>query len=163
MKGPSMTHAEWLERYRVGPQKLRQALTGLEPSDLDAHPGPGAWSIRQLVIHLQDSELVYLDRMKRVVAEDNPTLIAFDENRFVDRLLYPQQSIEDALTLIEVGRRQWLRVLAGLPQEAYQRCGTHSQAGPMTLQALLHGAVEHLEHHLGFLLEKRRRLGKPLT
>lgn len=157
-----MSRAEWLERYQAGPEKLRRALSGLVPSDLSARPGPGAWSIREVVFHLQDSEAVYIDRMRRVVAEDNPTLIAFDENRFVERLGYDRQSLDDALTLIEAGRRQWARVLSGLPEEAFQRTGVHNVAGLVTLENLFQGAVEHFEHHLAFLIGKRQRLGKPL-
>ncbi|GIW95587.1 MAG: hypothetical protein KatS3mg110_3628 [Pirellulaceae bacterium] len=156
-----MTGGEMVQAYRDGAQRLRRAVEGLAPEDLDARPGPGAWSIRQVVLHLQDSEAVLIDRMRRVLAEEDPLLVAFDENRFVERLHYERQSIEDALLLIEVGRRQWARVLETLAPEAFQRCGRHSVAGQVSLGSLLQGAIDHLEHHLAFLLEKRRRLGKP--
>ena len=65
-----------------GGQKLADAVRGLRREDLQAHPVPGKWSIQQVVIHLMDSDLVTTDRMKRVIAEDNPTLLAYDEEKF---------------------------------------------------------------------------------
>ena len=49
--------------------------------------------------------------MKRILTEDNPPLLYADETAYVDRLFHDEQSIEDALTLFDVGRRQWSRVL----------------------------------------------------
>lgn len=157
-----MTYMEKIARYRTGPERLRRALEGLTREDLDARPGPGAWSIRELVLHLQDSETVLLDRMRRVLAEDDPLLVAFDENRFVERLHYERQSIEDAVMAIDLGRRQWARVLEALAPADLQRSGRHSVSGVVTLESLLQGSIDHLEHHLSFLLQKRQRLGKPI-
>jgi len=151
-----------IARYEAGGRSLRDALAGLTESDFQARPGPGDWSIQELVIHLQDSDAVGLDRMRRVIAEDNPSLLAYDENKFVAGLHCDAQSVEDAVTALEVGRRQFARVLRKLPAESFQRQGVHSEAGPLTLQQLLQGFVNHLEHHLGFLLQKRERLGKPV-
>ena len=41
-------------------------------------------------MHLLDSDLVASDRMKRVIAEPNPTLLAYDENLWVKNLSYDQ-------------------------------------------------------------------------
>ena len=56
--------------------------------DLLAYPVPGSWSIQEIVIHLVDSDLILADRMKRIIAEDNPTLIGFDETQFTRNLHY---------------------------------------------------------------------------
>jgi uncharacterized damage-inducible protein DinB len=149
-----------VNQYASGAEKLRQAIAGLSRSDLLAKPGPGAWSIQELVIHVVDSDFVAFDRMKRVIAEDKPPLLAFDENRWVEKLFPNDQSLDDALTLLEAGRRQMVRILEKLPDEAFQRTGIHSERGPLTLEQIVQGFVNHLEHHLKFLYDKRQRLGK---
>ena len=35
-------------------------------------PGPGKWSIKELVVHLADSDSISIDRMKRILTEDDP-------------------------------------------------------------------------------------------
>jgi hypothetical protein len=53
--------------------------------------------------------------------------------------------------------------LRRLPVEAFARKGNHSERGIETLEDLVVGYVEHLDHHMKFLREKRRLLGKPLA
>lgn len=149
-----------IQQYAAGIKKLRPAIAGLNPDDLLAKPGPGAWSIQELLIHVVDSDLVAIDRMKRVIAEDNPPLVAFDENRWVERLFPNDQSLDDAITMFEVGRRQMVRIFEKLPDEAFQRTGVHNERGPLTLEQIVQGFAEHLEHHLKFLYDKRQRMGK---
>ncbi|WP_422923604.1 DinB family protein [Singulisphaera sp. PoT] len=139
-----------IERYVAGGQQLRDSVEGLSREDLIARPGPGLWSIQEVVIHLTDSDSISIDRMKRMVIEDNPPLLYADETAYVERLATHEQSIEDALTLFEVGRRQFGRVLRNLPDEAFARYGTHNKRGVVALGDMVEDYIEHLEYHLKF-------------
>src|SRR6516225_12303431 len=108
-----------IEAFVACSPRLRQAVAGLERDDLTARPGPGKWSILELVIHLTDSDCIAIDRMKRMLIEDNPPLLYADETAYVLQLASHDQSLEDALTLFEVGHRQFARVLRALPDEAF--------------------------------------------
>jgi uncharacterized damage-inducible protein DinB len=151
-----------IEQYARGGAKLAEALRGLSKPELNARPIPGTWSIQQIVIHLMDSDLIASDRMKRVIAEENPTIIGFDETKFAEKLLYDEQSLEEAVTIFTLNRRNTAKILRGQPDSAYQRKGTHNERGPVTLLQLLETYTQHLEHHLQFILKKRAILGKPL-
>jgi hypothetical protein len=151
-----------VERFAAGADKVRLAIAGLVRADCIARPGPGAWSIQELVIHLADSDAVAIERMKRVIAEKEPILRAYDENAWIQHHFCNDQSIEDAAILFEVNRRQMARILRRQPAEAFDRFGMHSDYGRVTLGKLLTTYLDHLEHHLKFLREKRERLGKPL-
>jgi DinB superfamily len=83
--------------------------------------------------------------------------------RRVDRLLAGEQSLEDAITLFNLGRRQWSRVLRRLSDDAFARQGTHNRAGLVSLGGMVQSYTQHLEHHLVFLRAERERLGKPLA
>jgi uncharacterized damage-inducible protein DinB len=152
-----------IESYAAGGQTLRQFVQGLSREDLLARPGPGHWSIQELVIHLADSDAIAIDRMKRILTEDNPPLLYADETAYVLRLVPDEQSLEDALMLFDAGRRQWSRVLRRLPDDAFARQGTHNRAGIVTLGGMVESYSKHLDHHLDFLRAKRERLGKPLA
>src|SRR4051794_1804463 len=100
-----MSRSELIEHYARGGEQLPLAIRGLTREDLLAIPTnptaeTGKWSIQQVVCHIADSELVYADRMKRIIAEDNPTLQGFDENLWVKNLRYEDQSAEDAAQLV---------------------------------------------------------------
>jgi hypothetical protein len=150
-----------IDRFAAGGDELRRAVRGLSHDDLQATPGPGTWSIQELVIHLADSDAIAIDRMKRIIAEDNPTLLCADESAYIRELCCNSQSVEDALTLFEIGRRQFVRILRNLPDTSFARAGVHSTRGRTTLAQMVAEYTEHLEHHLRFLRAKRERLGKP--
>ena len=151
-----------IDQFEKGGEKLGRAIAGLSREDLLAFPVPGTWSIQQIVIHLSDSELVGIDRMKRVIAEENPLLIGYDETKFSQRLHYEAQSAETAVTLVDLTRREFAKVLRKLPTEAFARTGVHNEVGKVTLADLVQKYVKHLDHHLKFIAEKRSKLGKPL-
>ena len=152
----------FIDTYEKSARHVDEAIKGLEPDDLMAFPVPGTWSIQQVVLHLADTEQVLADRMKRIIAEDNPTLLAFDETRWTKHLEYHTQSAQDAAKMIELTRRQMARVLRALPDEAFERTGNHSQAGPIRLREIIDKSTKHLDHHLKFIIEKREKLGKIL-
>jgi len=80
----------------------------------------------------------------------------------VRQLATHEQSLEDALILFEVGRRQFARVLRALPDEAFERRGLHNRRGVLTVGGTVKDYIKHVDDHLTFLAEKRLRLGKPL-
>jgi uncharacterized damage-inducible protein DinB len=151
-----------IEAYVAAPAKLRAAVAGLTREELTARPGPGAWSTLEVVVHIADSDAISIDRMKRILTEDNPPLLYADESAYVVRLHTHEQDLEDALTLLEVGRRQWARVLRRLPDEAFARTGQHNRRGTVTLGGMVADYIEHIDDHLKFIVGKRANLGKPL-
>jgi hypothetical protein len=109
---------------------------------------------------LADFEIVFADRIKRVIAESEPRLPGGDENLFAARLAYHDRDMEGELALVDAVRRQVAAILRTLKPEDFQRRGIHSEAGPLTLERLVQGATGHFTHHLKFIAEKRQALGK---
>ena len=155
-------NSDLIDHYEHGGLKLKQAIVGLLAEDLDAYPVAGAWSIRQIVAHLVDSELVYADRMKRVIAEDRPSLLAFDENAWIDRLGSQAMPVEEAVNLFAANRQWMTRVLRRCTEADFARVGVHSEAGPQTLAEIVTRIAHHVDHHLKFLYAKRANLGVSL-
>jgi uncharacterized damage-inducible protein DinB len=148
-----------LDQYRAGPAQLLKAVAGMSREQLAARPVPGKWSTLEVVCHIADFEPVYADRMKRVIAEENPLLQAGDPDLFQARLAYSSRDAAEELTLIETVRSQMARILATLPESDFARTGKHSIDGPLSLAVLLERIAGHIPHHAQFIEEKRRALG----
>lgn len=151
-----------VDRYAMGAAILAYAVSDLTREQEQARTGPGAWSITELVAHLTDTDLVYGDRMKRVIAEDNPILLAFDENAWIERLGSATISVEEAVNLIGTNRRWMTRILRRCSDADFARAGTHSERGRLTLAELVATMTNHIDHHLRFLYGKRANLGVAL-
>ena len=143
-----------LQQYDDGPANLRSIVDRVTDSQWDAHPIQGNWSIREVLCHLADAEIIYADRMKRVIAEDNPTFFDADPNVHVPALTSGRRSPHTELMVIEAVRRQTHAILTDCDIEDFQRTGVHSTDGPMTLETLVERITGHLPHHSRFIEEK---------
>jgi len=151
-----------IEQYAKGAGMVAESIKGLTRDDFRATPVPGTWSIQQIVIHLMDSDLIASDRMKRVIAEENPTIIGYDEGAFAQKLFYEKMDFALAADIFKKNRDLTAIILRSLPEEAFARFGTHNEAGKKTLADFVKTYVNHLDHHLGFIHKKRQLIGKPL-
>jgi hypothetical protein len=156
-----MERAILIDNYLDGPRLLRQAVAGMSPTQLMTRPIAGKWSTLEVVCHLADFEIVGADRIKRVIAEREPTLPGGDENLFAARLAYHERNAEEELLLIELVRKQVAGILRTLKSEDFRRRGIHSEAGPLTLEALVQRSTSHIPHHVRFIEEKREAMGRP--
>jgi uncharacterized damage-inducible protein DinB len=159
---PAHRSTPLIDRYMTGGPILAYAVTGMNAEHERARPGPGAWSIAEVVAHIVDCDLVFADRMKRVIAEENPPLSAFDENAWAARLFYQEIEVTESVSLLAANRRALGAILRRLSDADFARHGTHSEAGKVTLADLLAKAVNHVDHHLRFLYAKRAQLGVAL-
>jgi uncharacterized damage-inducible protein DinB len=156
---PMAPSQQLINDYLAGPRTLRAAVAGLTREQLMAHPVAGKMSTLEVVCHVADFEPIMADRMKRVIAEDNPTLVGADENRFLAALAYHDRDLEQELSIVDQTRGQMARILRQIPAEAWQRTGNHTERGPRTLEQLLLGAIDHIPHHVQFIHAKRQALG----
>ena len=154
-----MNYQALIDEYVAGPQILHAAVKGMKDSHLDAVPVPGKWSTRQVICHLADFEPVYVDRMKRVIAQEKPTLFGGDPDLFAARLAYGARQVDEELSLIEACRLHMARILRTVAPADFQRQGIHSESGPLTLEKLLTNITGHIPHHVRFIEEKRKALG----
>jgi hypothetical protein len=155
-----------IDHFEQAGDRLRTAIAGLMAEDLlwkpPADSDVGQWSIHQIIIHLMDSDLIGIDRMKRIIAEENPTLLGYNENLFATRLFYEEQSIADAIAILDMSHKLFAGVLRRLPESAYARIGQHTEAGEVTLGTQLKKYNEHFDHHLSFIHKKRAKMGKEM-
>lgn len=153
------TLAELIENYLAGCATLKRAVIGMSREQVLNRPITGKWSTLEVVCHLADFEPIFADRMKRIIAEDQPPLIGANPDRFAATLAYHQRDLDEEIILIERTRSQMARILRTLPASALARTGIHNEAGPRTLEQVLTGAIKHIVHHVKFIHEKRKALG----
>ena len=152
------TLQELIAKYDQGPLELSNAVSAFSSIQLRIPAPPGAWSVLQIVCHIADFELVYADRMKRVVAEEVPTLFGGDPDMFAAKLAYAQRDLREELDVICSVRRQVSRFLKTLQASDFERTGRHTSDGPLSLMVLLQRIAGHIPHHLKFIDGKGKTL-----
>src|SRR5947209_14809392 len=105
--------AELLERFRRGPEILAAALTGAAGSEVD-FAAEGEWSVRQIMAHLADAEIVGAMRFRQVIAENEPKLQAYDQEAWANHLDYPNRKPSHSLETFRRIRSENYELMAGL-------------------------------------------------
>ena len=133
------------------PARLKAALKGVPKKLLIWSPGPGKWSILEIVAHMRDMERdAYLTRYRRILAEDNPTLPDLDGDALAIRDDYRGMKLPELLRDWLKARKECLRLLKSVKGSRWERIGTHETAGPLSMDDLLRRhAMGNDEAHLG--------------
>jgi hypothetical protein len=135
-----------IEQYEAGYQAIADALDGITPAELEAREGPGEWSPREIVHHLADSEMTSAIRLRLLIAQDNPTLVGYDQDAFVANL-YPDRPMEPSLAAFRYARESTAPILRRLTEEQWQRAGHHTEVGHYTVTEWLQTYSVHAHDH----------------
>jgi uncharacterized damage-inducible protein DinB len=148
-----------IDTIAAAPERLREAVHGLDDAQLDTPYRPGGWTVRQVVHHVPDSHLNAYVRFKLALTEDDPTIKPYDEARWAmldDTRLTP---IETSLTMLDVLHDRWVRLLRSMKPAEFSRGLMHPESGPMTLDQMLALYEWHGRHHVAHVTGLRERSG----
>lgn len=135
-----------IEKYKDGYRAVSDALRGISERELDAHPAPGKWSAREIVHHLADSEMTSAIRLRRLIAEDRPTIQGYDQEDFARRLYY-NRPIQASLDAFRLARETTAQILERMTEAEWAREGTHSESGRYTVERWLEIYADHAHNH----------------
>ncbi|MFC4321305.1 DinB family protein [Litchfieldia salsa] len=138
-----------IEQYKQGYSMILKEIEGLTEEQFLFKPSEKDWSIREIIIHISDAELVHIHRMKAVLSENNPVLTAFDQDLWTTRLKSQQVDHQLYLELFKTMRESFQPILLQLTDQDYLRIGTHNQDGQLTFKEIFEHSIEHIDTHIG--------------
>ena len=144
-----MNLTELAARYQAGTQAVLDALGDYQNKDLDAKHVEG-WSARQVVHHLADSETNSYIRLRRLVGEEEGTLLSgYDEGAWAlnPTLGYEVLPIEPSLELFIAVRAASLVIVRRLSESDLKKTGIHSEAGHYSVESWFNSYVAHPFDH----------------
>jgi hypothetical protein len=150
-----VNRAALLERFRTGYDDVADALSGISPEELDRRPSSSDWTAREIAHHLADSEATAYVRLRRLIAEDDPTIFGYDEEEFARRLHY-DRPIEPSLAVLRAVRIASLQLLEALTADEWRRAGTHSESGAYSVEDWLRIYAGHSHDHAEQIRKARR-------
>jgi hypothetical protein len=149
------TRDQLVAKYKDGYAQVASALEGATDVELDRRPAPGKWTSREIVHHLADSEMTSAIRLRRLLAEDRPVIVGYDQEEFARKLHY-DRPIGDSLDALKAARATTGAILDRMTEEEWAREGTHSESGRYTVLQWLQIYAEHVHNHLAQIRVARR-------
>ena len=145
---------ELLHKYRTGHQAVVDSLADVRDDELDRSPGAGDWTPRQIVHHIADSEMTSAIRLRKLVAEDNPTIEAYDEKVFANSLTR-DRPIGPSLEAVRWARESTMQILDRLTEDEWHKAGTHTELGPYSVEKWLEVYAAHCHDHAAQIKRSR--------
>jgi len=129
------------------PAALRSLVT--EAGDrVTVRPAPGEWAVYGCLAHITDAELVMGTRYRFVLAHDEPPLIGYDQDRWVDRLHGDDGDVEAMLDLFEALRTANLALWRSTAAADRARVGMHAERGPESYDLAFRMIAGHDRFHM---------------
>ncbi len=128
------------------PTRLRDFLHALGERHAGESPAPGKWSVREILCHLADCEIVFAYRLRQTLAEPHHVIQPFDQDIWAAHYhCYDAQTALDAFTAVRLFNG---KLIDSLPVECFLRPVTHPERGVMTFGVIVETMAGHDLNHL---------------
>jgi len=115
---------------------------------LRERPEPGEWSVIECLGHLLDSETIVSARIRWIIAEDEPDIVGYDQDRWVERLGHRDDDPYELVGLFAAMRAANLRLWAASSPAVRQRVGIHRERGRESYDLIWRLGAGHDRFHL---------------
>lgn len=133
---------------QAGAPALWRALVTEAGEDVRARPEPTEWSVLEGLGHVCDAELVVAGRYRWAIAHDDPPLIGYDQDLWVERLAHRDADAGALLSLFEALRIANLALWDRTTPEQRARAGIHAERGPETVELMFRLLAGHDRFHV---------------
>ena len=141
---------EWLKQIETYTIRLRETVDALSDEELSKTYREGAWTVRGLVHHIADSQLNMYQRLKLALTDENPTVPAFDEEKWAI-LPDTELPVESSIKMLEGINTRIVALGKSLTEEQFERVFTHQTNGKITVLSKVAKLAWHEEHHLAHI------------
>lgn len=116
--------------------------------DATVRPAPNIWSTLEYGCHVRDVHLLFADRVRLMLTQDDPEFANWDQDVTAVEQGYAAQQPEEVLTELTDAAAAVAEVYAGVAGDQWDRAGRRSNGSVFTVASLgryhLHDAVHHL-------------------
>jgi uncharacterized damage-inducible protein DinB len=150
--------AAHIDVLRELPDRLSEAVDGLDDSQLDTAYREGGWTLRQVVHHVADSHMNSYVRFKLALTEYEPVVKPYDESGWA-ALPDSRMPVDVSLTLIWALHGRWVNLLEWMTEKDFQKKFVHPERGVQSLATALALYDWHSRHHTAHITSLRARMG----
>jgi len=137
------------EAVQTGTPDLWRSLVGVAGDKGHMRPEVAEWSVTECLGHAVDAEVVSTARYRWILAHDEPPLIGYDQDLWVDKLHAPHdEDPHELLRLFEPLREANIALWADASEEDRARVGMHEERGPESFELLFRMIAGHDRFHL---------------
>ncbi|MFC5978834.1 DinB family protein [Flavobacterium salmonis] len=136
-----------------GLSQLVNFVKNIPAEKLEYRYAEGKWTIKDIVLHMIDTERIFAYRALRISRGDQTPLPGFEENDYVPFAFANSRSIESLLAEYENTRKATISFFEGLNEEQFLFMGRASNTA-ISVRAIGFIITGHQNHHLRVISER---------
>jgi uncharacterized damage-inducible protein DinB len=114
---------------------------------------PEKWTIKDMLVHMSDTERIFVYRALRFSRGDKTELPGFDEGLFAEHAGANEREKEDIVREYSLVRESSIAFVESLSDDALNRTGS-ANGYPVSVRLLVNLIYGHQKHHLNILRER---------
>ena len=142
---------ETLTELRAFPDKIQKIVDALGPDGLKKSYREGGWNGVQQIHHIADAQNMTYYRLKLIVSNDRPTLIPFDQNKWMNYTDSTTEDIQGSLNMIKGTYQRWADFMEGLSDSDWDKKAVHPEQGELDVNYIFNYYFQHGKNHLRYL------------
>jgi hypothetical protein len=151
---------QWISEIEQMPAHLKNAVKGLNDTQLNTPYREGGWSVRQVVHHLADSHMNAYMRFKLALTEDKPNIKPYLEKAWAEMEDSLNLPIDISVSILEPLHTRWVYMLKTIKGNQFDRSVFHPESKrEMTVKFLMALYAWHGKHHVAHITSLRKIKG----
>jgi len=144
---------DFLSHFQRESERTQLLLEALDETQWNHRYGPDKWSIKELLLHMMDTERIFTCRLLRIARGDQTPLPGFEQDDYVPTSEADTRSGTSILAEWKALRQSTLEFIRHLSPTMLERKGTAS-GGPVSALALAYMTLGHELHHRKIITDR---------
>ncbi|WP_336686132.1 DinB family protein [Chryseobacterium bernardetii] len=144
---------DWLAELKISEEKTIGIYSNLTEEQSKFAYAEGKWTLKELLLHLSDTERVFQYRILALARGDKNNLPGFDENEYAARSFANERSLESLLEEYKLVRKSSQILLETMNPIALQNIGT-ANGNEISAETIGKLIIGHNYHHLNIIEER---------
>jgi len=142
-----------LQHLQTNFEALKSLVIDLPEEKLLSAYAPGKWTLKEMLVHMMDTERIMAYRALRVARNDKTNLPGFEQDDYTPYLYANERSIANIMEEYELLRKSTVALFNNFDESAFARVGFANSA-LFSVRAALYIIAGHELHHSQIIEEK---------
>lgn len=149
----------WIEDVAALPTIFRKTVADLQDEQLNTPYHNGDMTVRQIVHHMADSQLLRLVFFRMALTEDGPVTTGYDHAKWAELMDAKLGPVDVSLNLLDAIHARWVILMQSMTPADFARSFREPDGQVVTLDRALQFNAWHGKHHTAQITKLRDRKG----
>lgn len=141
------THDQTMKELDDNRMLFEQIVAQYPEPAISHRPGEHNWSIKEILGHLADIQELVVARVDKMLAEENPAIELYDEERENRERDHRDDDMGLAKSNFVSTREKLVAALKRAGEAAWKRTGRHPMNPDFTVEFVVNDMLDHEQHH----------------